>query len=96
MSKKSFKPKNLVDCITLNDGRKLYLTEHSQSRIKERKVLEQDIKDTFSNPDIMMPNKDYDNARNYVKTINNKKIKIGIKDDAEPFVLITAFFNELM
>jgi len=40
-----------------------------------------------------MPNKDYGNARNYVKTIGDKKLKIGIKDDAELFVLITSFIQ---
>ncbi|CAN2041155.1 DUF4258 domain-containing protein [Candidatus Magnetomoraceae bacterium gMMP-15] len=93
MSKQIFVPKNLINFITLEDKRKLYLTEHSQRRIKERKISEKDIKETFSNPEFTMPNRDYDNARNYVKTIDNKKLKIGIKDDTEPFVLITAFIQ---
>jgi len=87
MATQNFIPKNLTDYITLEDGKKLYLTKHSKDRIKTRKISEEDIRKTFSNPDIIMPNRDFDNARNYMKIIGNKKLKMGIKDDAEPFVL---------
>lgn len=40
-----------------------------------------------------MPHTDYDNARNYVKHFGDKKVKIGVKDQEEPLVLITAFFQ---
>lgn len=94
MSKKIFKSDELIDYITLEDGRKLYLTKHSQYRLKTRKISDIYIKETFTNPDIIIPNKDFDNAKNYIKTIEGKRIKIGIKDDIEPFVLITAFIQQ--
>ncbi len=93
MSEQTFTPEKLINSILFEDGRKLYLTEHSQERIKTRRISEKDIEETFSNPDIIMPNNDFDNARNYMKTIDNKRVKIGIKDDIELFVLITAFIQ---
>jgi hypothetical protein len=94
MSKKVFIPNDLVGFIQLRNGKKLYITSHSQNRLKNRKIEEKYIDETFCNPDVIMPNKDFENARNYEKTIDSKRIKIGVKDDAEPFVLITAFIRD--
>ncbi|OQX25948.1 MAG: hypothetical protein BWK80_12935 [Desulfobacteraceae bacterium IS3] len=94
MSKRAFivGGDDLINFITFDDGRKLYVIEHSQQNIIKRKISEKDIKETFCSPDFIVPNKDFDNAKNYIKTINNRKLKIGIKDDGEPLVLITAFY----
>ena len=40
MSKKRFVPEDLIDYITLEDGRKIYLTDHSQHRLKTRKITD--------------------------------------------------------
>ncbi len=86
-------PTKLTEYIMLGNGKKLYLTEHSKQRIKTRKISDEDIKKTFEHPDITIPNSDYSNAKNYIKRINDRddKLQLGVKDEGEPFVLITAF-----
>ncbi len=59
--------------IELNNGKKLYLTTHSKSRINSRNIPKNYIVETFLKPDIKLPNKDYENANNYRK--NWAKIK---------------------
>jgi len=88
-------PNTLKNYILLSNGKKLYLTEHSKQRIVTRKISEDDIKKTFEHPDITIPNNDYRNAKNYIKRINDRddRLQIGVKDDGEPFVLITAFIR---
>jgi len=91
--KKIFIPNNLTNHIELPGGRKLYMTQHSEKRLRERNITEEQIIETFVNPDIIVPNADYSNARNYIKTFKNKMLKIGVKDKDELPVLITAFFR---
>jgi hypothetical protein len=95
MEKKTFICKDLTEAnsIMLDDGRKIYLTEHAKDRLKSRHISDEQIKETFINPDIIVPNKDFANAKNYEKTIDGTRLKIGIKCTEEPFVLITAFFK---
>jgi hypothetical protein len=93
MAKRAFVPHRLIDHIAMEDGRKLYLTQHSKDRLTTRNISRVYIEKTFRFPDIVMPNRDYENARNYTKTIDNNRIKIGVKDDEEPLVLITAFIQ---
>ncbi len=92
-AKSKFLPTELVDYIELDNGKKLHLNEHSRKRIITRKIPENYIIETFVNSDCTYPNKDYKNARNYVKQFNGKRLKIGVKDDEEPYVLITAFMQ---
>jgi hypothetical protein len=88
-------PVKLSEYIVIDGGKRLYLTEHSKGRINARKISGEDIKNTFQTPDIVVPHIDYSNARNYMKRINenNDRLKIGVKDDAEPFIIITAFIQ---
>jgi hypothetical protein len=94
MSKSSFIiiEDNLKTEIDIGDGRKLFLTKHAERRIRQREISIAHIKETFCNPDITMPNSDWENARNYFKSFEDQKLKLGIKDKDEPFVLITAFY----
>lgn len=92
-NKKIFIPVGLTNYIELPNGRKLYMTQHSERRLRERNISEAQIIEAFTNPDVVMPNADYINAKNYIKTFKNKMLKIGIKDEGEPLILITAFFR---
>lgn len=72
MSKKPFiAPKDLKeeDSIMLDDGRKIYLTYHAKERLKQRNIPYEYVKETFAHPDIVMPNKDFENAKNYEKIL---------------------------
>lgn len=96
MIKKTFiTPKNIIaeESILLDDGRIIYLTHHAKQRLEQRNIPRDYIKQTFTNPDIIMPNKDFENAKNYEKNINGIVLKIGIKCEDEPLVLITAFIK---
>lgn len=93
MPKKIFIANELTKAVEIGDGRKLYLTAYSEMRIQSREIPIDYIIKTFNHPDIIMPHVDYENARNYVKHFESNKVKIGVKDQDEPFVLITAFFQ---
>ncbi|MEN8217125.1 MAG: hypothetical protein ABFS56_12305 [Pseudomonadota bacterium] len=67
MLKKKFTPSNLIKYIEFDNGKKLYLIKHSEDAIVRRNISEDDIIDTFLNSDMVVPNKDYENARNYIK-----------------------------
>jgi len=94
MPKKIFIAKELTKAVEIGDGRKLYFTAYSEMRIQSREIPIDYIIKTFNHPDIIMPHVEYENARNYVKHFNGNKVKIGVKDQDEPFVLITAFFQQ--
>jgi len=97
MPKKIFITKDLKEpAIEIDEGRKLYLTAYSEMRIQSRGIPIDYIIKTFSHPDIIMPNTNYDNAKNYVRFFGDDKVKIGVKDQDEPFVLITAFFQRIV
>lgn len=93
MPKRTFIVNNLQEAIDLDGKRKLHLTGHSKMRIDARNIPLEYIIETFRNPDVIMPNVDYENAHNYVKNFGDKKVKIGVKDEDEPFVVITAFMQ---
>lgn len=84
---------DLKEAIEIDDKTKLYIHKHALGRIQSRRISIASIKDTFRNPDIIIPNKDFENAQNYVKSFGNNKLKIGVKDQDEPLVLITVFFQ---
>jgi hypothetical protein len=84
---------DLKEAIEIDDKIKLYIHKHALRRIQSRRISIASIRDTFRNPDIIIPNKKFENARNYVKTVDNNKLKIGVKDQDEALVLITVFFQ---
>jgi hypothetical protein len=95
--KKTFKVKykELVQSIQLNNGKILYMNNHSKNRVDSRQISSDHIIETFTNPDTTFPNKDYGNVKNYQKEFDGKTLKIGVKNDEEPFVLVTAFYRDL-
>ena len=84
----------VIDVVgTVNIGSCLYLTTHSKQRVEDRNIPDPDIISTFLFPDQKSQNRDYSNAHDYEKSIQGRKLKLCIKDDEAPFILITAFYR---
>lgn len=73
-------------------GQSIWLTSHSKMRIDERGIDDDLIFETVNHPDSIEPHPDYSNASNRTKRFPAGVVRIGIVDDSEPFILITAFF----
>ena len=91
-SKKEFIPKELASTYELDDGRIIHTTNHSDCRMKQRRISIEDVIETFKNPTFIVPNVEYSNAQNYMRRDSNGIFKIGIKDATEPIVIITVFY----
>lgn len=92
MSKKLFNPTDITGTYQIDEKRILHTYSHCDDQLIHRTIDMKDVIETFVNPDIVIPNAMYSNARNYIKKIGNRHLKIGVKDDEEPYVVITAFY----
>ena len=89
--KRTFVVRDTVAVISHGSGHSLVLTSHSKLRLEQRQISDEDIFSTFRNPDHVYENKDYSNVHDYVRSFKTFTLRIGIKDDEAPFVLVTAF-----
>jgi hypothetical protein len=89
--KRTFVVRDTVGTISHGPGHILVLTSHSKLRLEQRQLTDEDIFTTFRNPDHVYENKDYSNVHDYVRAFETYTLRIGIKDNEAPFVLVTAF-----
>lgn len=75
-----------------SEGKILHFCSHAITKMAATGITVKEVIETFCDPNIIMPNVKFTNAHNYAKDINGRKIKIGVKDDGEPYVVITVFY----
>ncbi len=92
IQKKIFIPYDLTSTYEFDNEKILHTCSHADLKIRKRKISIAEIIETFRNPDQRYPNKRFSNANNYVKRFGERQLKIGVKDDEEPYVVITVFY----
>jgi hypothetical protein len=69
----------------------LALSSHADEQMKGRSISDEEVIAVYENPDQVLPNRNHENARNLVRTINGRRIKMGVAYGKEPPVVITVF-----
>ena len=63
------------------------ISRHARRRIKERKIVHDEIVETINNPDEITPS--IKERLNYHKTVGSRHLKVTCKKDGEGMVIIT-------
>jgi len=87
--KRVFKPVRIVKTYTVGE-KELHTDPHFEVKNKVRKIPIPLILETFSNPKDILPSSGYTNAHAYIKDHNGRGMKVVVKDDRDPLILITA------
>jgi len=79
-----------MDIIVISEKELLIVTDHAAQRMIQRKITEDDIAETYMNPDATWDHIS-GNTKNYQKEIAEQLIKIGVKlKKSGKHILVTA------
>lgn len=93
--KHEFKVTRISKSYRISDDLELHSVPHFDKRIKKRHIKIKDVKETYLKSDSIYPSVNHDNAHVYQKQIGNNLIKVVVKDDKKPYILITAYVTSL-
>ena len=91
--RKTFIATDLTGKVRSGTGVVVWFCSHSKERVELRRISDEEIMDAFESPDRIEDNRDYTNVHDYVKVVQNGTLRIGVRDEMEPFVLVTAFYQ---